>query len=206
MNKTKTAVVILSICALLFSGCATIVGGSKYTAHIVITDKPNAKIFHHGEFIGTGSAYINVKRNEANNLSFTVKEEACGEQKYNYVSRTFRGWAFAGTILTWSYGVGLIMDLATGALWKPNVMEKGVSKENYKNFRYQVNYASCPPPPKPEIAQELLDVLYLKSGSIVRGTILEQIPGVQVKLQNKEGNVYVYKAEEIEKITRELTK
>lgn len=186
----------------------TIVGGSKYNAHIVIADNPKAKIIHKGNVVGTRHAVVKVKRNEANRFAFSVKQDGCNEQTYTYHSRTFRGWALVGTIFTWTAipdGVplpwGVALDLATGALWKPNVYEKGVSKRNYKNFQYLVNYTSCVQD-KIEI-QEILDVVYLKNGSIIRGQIIEKIPDSIVKIQTKDGNVFVYKVEEIEKITRE---
>lgn len=54
--------------------------------------------------------------------------------------------------------------------------------------------------------QEYQDVVYLKNGGILRGMIIEQIPNVQLKIQTKDGSVFVYKIEEIEKITKELSK
>jgi len=47
------------------------------------------------------------------------------------------------------------------------------------------------------------DVVYLKNGSIIRGTIIEQIPNQSVKIQTKDRNVFVFKYDEIEKITKE---
>jgi len=52
-------------------------------------------------------------------------------------------------------------------------------------------------------AQQLDDVVYLKNGGIVRGTIIEQVPGISIKLQTKDGNVFVYQMDEIEKIAKE---
>lgn len=49
----------------------------------------------------------------------------------------------------------------------------------------------------------MVDVVYLKNGSIVRGTIIEQVPGVSLKIQTADGSVFFYKMEEIEKITKE---
>jgi hypothetical protein len=49
----------------------------------------------------------------------------------------------------------------------------------------------------------LEEVVYLKNGSIIRGTIIEQIPNEKIKIQTSEGNVFVYKYDEIEKITKE---
>lgn len=54
--------------------------------------------------------------------------------------------------------------------------------------------------------QQMQDVIYLKDGTIVRGTIIEQVPNVSVKLQTKDGNIFVYKMEDIMKTTKEAAK
>lgn len=46
-------------------------------------------------------------------------------------------------------------------------------------------------------------VLYLKNGSIIRGTIIEMIPDSLIKIQTGDKNVFVYKYREIEKISME---
>lgn len=45
------------------------------------------------------------------------------------------------------------------------------------------------------------DVVYLKNGSIIHGTITEEVPGKSLKIETKDGNVFVYKVKEVEKIT-----
>jgi hypothetical protein len=56
----------------------------------------------------------------------------------------------------------------------------------------------------PLTAQEFSeDVVYLKNGSIIRGTILEQKPGEYIKIATHDRNIWVFKMEEVEKITRE---
>ena len=99
---------------------------------------------------GTGTATFKVKRNQANKFSFIVKEKNCSEQQFDFRSRTFRGWAFAGTLVTWTgylAGVyipwGAAVDLIDGSLWKPNVAEAGVVKVDFKNYSYVVNYTGC---------------------------------------------------------------
>lgn len=47
------------------------------------------------------------------------------------------------------------------------------------------------------------DVVYLKNGSILRGTIIEQVPNQSIKIQTKDRNIFVFKFDEIEKITKE---
>ncbi|OQX52831.1 MAG: hypothetical protein B5M53_07710 [Candidatus Cloacimonas sp. 4484_209] len=51
--------------------------------------------------------------------------------------------------------------------------------------------------------QNWQDVVYLKNGSIIRGVIVEQIPNQSVKIQTADGNLFVYRIEEIKKITKE---
>ena len=48
------------------------------------------------------------------------------------------------------------------------------------------------------------EVVYLKNGSIIKGIIIEQIPNEKLKIETKDGNVFVYEFKDIEKITKEL--
>jgi len=53
-------------------------------------------------------------------------------------------------------------------------------------------------------AQEpMQEVVYLKNGSIIRGQVIEQIPNVSIKIQTRDGNIFVYKMEEVLKIVKE---
>lgn len=133
------------------SRCGTIVGGSKYYARVIVPNRPNATIKHEGLVKGSGTAVLQVKRSKANALSITVKEEGFDEQEFLFTQRTFRGWAFLGTIVGWTgtaSGIplpwGIVVDLSTGSLWKPNLQEKGVSKMDYKNYIYTLDYNPKP--------------------------------------------------------------
>ena len=55
----------------------------------------------------------------------------------------------------------------------------------------------------PVFAQQTKDVVYLKNGDIVWGTIVEQIPGESLKIQTADGSVFVYGMTEISKIVKE---
>ena len=46
------------------------------------------------------------------------------------------------------------------------------------------------------------EVVYLKNGSIIKGIIIEQIPNEKLKIETKDGNVFVYEFKDIEKITK----
>jgi|GEM_PF-2527913 len=50
---------------------------------------------------------------------------------------------------------------------------------------------------------DLLDVVYLKNGSIIKGIITEQVPGTAVKIQTADGSLFVFEYDEITKMTRE---
>lgn len=47
------------------------------------------------------------------------------------------------------------------------------------------------------------DVVYLKNGSIIRGTIIEQVPNKSIKIETADRSVFVYQIDEIEKLTKE---
>ncbi|MBQ1696772.1 MAG: hypothetical protein II075_02710 [Bacteroidales bacterium] len=50
-------------------------------------------------------------------------------------------------------------------------------------------------------AQTLQDVVYLLNGSVIRGTLIEQVPNV--KIRTADGSLWVFKQDEIDKITSE---
>lgn len=55
----------------------------------------------------------------------------------------------------------------------------------------------------PVLAQERVDVVYLKNGSIVRGTIIEQIPNESIKIETSDGSIFVFKMSDVAKIAKE---
>ncbi|MEE1302668.1 MAG: hypothetical protein UHD64_07800 [Bacteroidales bacterium] len=50
---------------------------------------------------------------------------------------------------------------------------------------------------------EMRDVVYLKNGSVVKGTIVEQVIGESLRIDTPDGSIFVYKMDEIEKIEKE---
>jgi hypothetical protein len=47
------------------------------------------------------------------------------------------------------------------------------------------------------------DVVYLKNGSVIKGTIIEQVPNESIKLETRSGDIFVFKTDEIEKMVKE---
>jgi len=143
---------LASLC--INQGCAVIAGGSKYYGHFVVEGHPNAAIKYDGITRGYGSATIKLPRNEANNLMITVSESGCPTIQRQYTERKFRGWSFVGTLVTWTglsinggpwvpIPFGVIVDGSTGAWWKPDVNENGITKTDYKNYNYSIIYNEC---------------------------------------------------------------
>ncbi len=48
------------------------------------------------------------------------------------------------------------------------------------------------------------EIVYLKNGSVIRGIIVEEIPGKSYKIQTADNSIIVFNYEDIEKITREI--
>ena len=123
-----------------------------YKAVVIVPGHNNAVITYNGKVIGKGTAKIKIPRIKANRVLFTVQDENCEPQKFYFTSRKFRGWSLAGSIFFWTFlvgsvllPIGTVIDLATGALWKPNNNEPGVYKKSYKNYEYQLFYNNCSP-------------------------------------------------------------
>jgi hypothetical protein len=52
-------------------------------------------------------------------------------------------------------------------------------------------------------AQELQDVVYLHDGSVIRGVIVEQVPGESILIETVDGNRFRYQMDQIQRMTRE---
>ncbi|MEI6312470.1 MAG: hypothetical protein WCP57_09435 [Bacteroidota bacterium] len=51
---------------------------------------------------------------------------------------------------------------------------------------------------------DYIDVVYLTNGSMIKGIIIEQVPGKSLKIQTNDGSQFSYQISEVEKFTREL--
>lgn len=48
------------------------------------------------------------------------------------------------------------------------------------------------------------DIVYLKNGSVIKGTIIEQVPNKSLTLQTQDGNTFVYDLNEVNKLARDI--
>ena len=51
--------------------------------------------------------------------------------------------------------------------------------------------------------QVLSDVVYLKNGSVVKGTIVEQTPGESILIQTRDGSTWRFTMDEVSRLTKE---
>lgn len=207
-----TRISYIMVCAILFSSCGTIVGGSYYKAYFNVPTSPNARIYLNNNLIGTGSAFATIKRANADKLDITVKNDGCQDQIFSYRARVFRGWALFFSIIGWTgaySGIplpwGVVVDAATGSLWKPSVYDQGIQKIDYKSYRYVLNYTGCQEAGDNNNVKNKdngLDQIFLFNGSIIKGFISEEEPNKSLKITDSAGNIFVFKMEEIQKIVR----
>jgi sRNA-binding regulator protein Hfq len=203
--------VFIIIILIAFSGCGTIVGGSNYYANIIVPKHPNAEIYLNNRFIGNGSALISVKRKDADKLIFVVKKQGCNEETKYFTTKSLRWLVSVGSIY-WGFfaPVSIIIDLVTGAIYKPNINENGVEKEDYKNFTYVLNYTGCNYnlETKPDqivtatipnkSVNEFPTSIFLLNGGNSKGKIIERMAGDSLKLKNSFGSTFIYSFNEID--------
>jgi len=143
MKRLLFVFLSLAAFALSFSSCATIVGGAKYNARVRVPDHPNAKITINGRYQGNGEASMLVPRKDANQLSVTVQDGDDEPQTTVFNGRKFRpGPLVFDLLFFWlpPIPVGVIVDAAAGAWWKPDENEAGVSKIDVDNYLYTITY------------------------------------------------------------------
>ena len=55
----------------------------------------------------------------------------------------------------------------------------------------------------PAAAEQYQEVVYLKNGSVIKGVVIEQVPGQSVKVQTQDGSIFVYEMSKVDKIVKE---
>ena len=115
---------VLSMTALLFSGCATIVSSTSYPVYIraepkkstvVITDRKGVEVFN-----GQSPATVNLKSGAGyfKKAEYQVKISSPGySEKIVPIYFRLNGWYFGNIIFGGFIGM-LIVDPATGAMWR----------------------------------------------------------------------------------------
>jgi anti-sigma28 factor (negative regulator of flagellin synthesis) len=100
-----------------------------------------------------------------------------------------------------------IIDPATGAMYKLKNQHVLVNLTSQQKNDYDQSSDSAPEDnnenQNKKKNEELVDVVYLKNGSIIHGEIVKINPGENVKIKIESGNLFVYEMDEVKKITKE---
>lgn len=124
---------------LVMSSCATMFGGSKYVAQIQ-PSSPDSEVFINDESYGTGDIEVKRKRNKELEVKLVSPQ---GES----VTKTYEKEVRVGTgilsFLSWGFA-GPLLDLGTGAIFRPDTDSRDVTRVSTKKYRFNV---TSPPPP-----------------------------------------------------------
>lgn len=55
-------------------------------------------------------------------------------------------------------------------------------------------------------AQNYREVVYLKNGSVIKGDVLEQVAGGNIKIKTADGSLFVYPSSDVVKVVKEEVK
>jgi len=139
MKKRISILALLLSMTVLLNSCGVMFGGSKYQGTIIAKDHPNAEIYVNGKKLGNGQATALFPRNKE--LKVELREAGC-ETKTQTFGKAFRTGNFILSIVSWGL-IGLIVDLGSGASYKPDHHNPDVKKENDKDYTFTVTPANC---------------------------------------------------------------
>ncbi|MCX8472629.1 MAG: hypothetical protein ORN85_03170 [Sediminibacterium sp.] len=96
-----------------------------------------------------------------------------------------------------------IVDFANfSTMYKPDILEKGVYKKNYKNYEYRLQSTCTTDDEFVSEKEPLRGTIYLKNGNIIKGQIIEIVPNVRIKIQTLDGSILVFSFDEIQKYSQ----
>jgi hypothetical protein len=138
MKKRISTVALLLSMTVLFNSCGVMFGGSKYQGTIIAKDHPNAEIYANGKKLGTGQATALFPREK--DLTVELREPGC-ETKTQTFGTSFRTGNFILSVVSW--GLFSLIDIGTGASYKPDRKNPAIKQDNTKDFTFTVDGPAC---------------------------------------------------------------
>nr|WP_299343669.1 hypothetical protein [Allomuricauda sp.] len=134
----KNFKVLFFVGLLLFSSsCATMFRTDSYSANIKVKDKPTAKIYVNGEYLGEGEVTKTFKRSK--DMTVQLKHDGCPDYVKNFDKKLSVGFIFFNLTI-----IGIVVDLGNGAIYTPDNSYSEITKVNSKEFIIELTYADCP--------------------------------------------------------------
>jgi len=149
-----------------------------------------------GAALGAGLGFLIAQITDVNKQPSVIGYNA---PSYNGNQQTDKGtYAILGGVAGGLVGVtvGAMTGKTSHDLGRMTLIEKKIALESMLVKEGML----VPPNPGQR------DFVYLKNGSIIKGTVIETIPDSTVKIQTDEGRSYVYRMTEVDKITKEPDK
>jgi hypothetical protein len=153
----------LTVLAIGPSGCGVMFGGSKYYGTVIVRNNAQALIFADGVAIGKGRVTSRFPRRGP--LQIKLSYDSCAPHVQTFSSRVRGGNVVLnlmagvllgsvvaltiddvdGRILREPVAIPLIIDIASGAAYKPDHRRNpAVIKVNRKTFLFSLDYPGCP--------------------------------------------------------------
>ena len=205
---TKNILIKLALLIQTFflSSCATIFSSSDYT--LSVNSEPSGEQFkvenRKGLDVYSGNTPSDVQL-DANSSFFKMESYRVKFPQYDRVvpvECSVDGWYFGNFLSGWVLGF-LVVDPATGAMYKLDQQYVNPTLSNKVEENKSNSSQPDDKPDKKEKNKEVVDVVYLKNGSIIYGEIIKIKPGEQVKIKAESGSVFVYEMNEVKKIEKE---
>lgn len=166
-----------------------------YTAGIVSIKKNNKSTLNKSKFVNKNASVGNEIKNYNRTVFSSSSSSSENEDNQGNIALSILGWILWGLgifmIIFVSILLGIMAVLLGLLLITLGKKKKGDSSKSENKADNKSDY---------------IDVVYLKNGGVIKGMIIEQTPNVQIKIQTKDGSIFVYKFDEIEKITKEQSK
>lgn len=110
--------ILMIITMITFSSCATVWSGTQCTVNVKNGVPEGAKIFVNGNYVGTAPMKVVISKNGLKNKQTVITIKADGYKPQDIIlTRRLKLAAFFGDII-FTGGIGLIIDFATGAIYK----------------------------------------------------------------------------------------
>jgi hypothetical protein len=116
--KSFIFIILLAFLMSINYSCATIFSGTATKVEVSGVQE-NAKVYYNGNYEGEAPLKVKVSKNSLKNgADITIKKEGYEDAIIKLVRKTKVG-AIIGNVL-FTGGTGLIIDFATGAIYKPH--------------------------------------------------------------------------------------